>query len=1137
MPSEFNLRISGDATGLIGSIKHSMAALTGLEKKSSKLARTTSTAFKGLAILGTGGLGIQTIQRYGDILIDTRNRLSLVTDGTAELNYAMEDLFNISIATRSSFEATAIVYSRVALATREMGKSAQDLAQFTTTMNQAMILSGTKAVEAGQALIQLSQGMASGTLRGDELRSVLEQLPYVADLISTELGVTRGELRKLGREGKISTDIVFDAMLNNAEKVDEAFKKTTPSISQAANVFETSFLRAFSVLNESIPIVDTMAKSILVLAENVGLLGRALVLISLIGGSKKGFAGLSLVFDLLKKRIKAVFVGTMQIIKAQKELGKVIAESNKAIAKTNRSIAEGRVAGTAGQLALRRNNKTRAREKFGKRLGEIGTATGVKNISLIDKLVNKLNVGFAKLATKFPKLNKLMGVFMFGTVAGGLLVKTVLFLTTTFAGLAILITAAASAIFVLSGKITIFKDETTGATISVLDLFTQLIKNTLKVIPFVDTIVEKFKAFKELFSDPEVNRAFVEGFIDGVNEGVGNLQIAGEHIRHFFTSLGIVLLNMFDAVFQGIKLVINEFIDLANAGLKLVGKDPLKKLNVKSMDETLFERDRKEKERHEKEILRIKRDQNLEVGKVSLQQSIDALNADRAAQAAKKRREEADKLMNFYEDILDSLHAELQLLKMSSREAEVEAFIRKSMEKFEGKITDYYREQLSIAFRRNRAVKEQRALLESITGPEEERVRNNKYLLNLFEEGKVSLQGYLRKSAELNDTFYKMPEPINSVVSDLQKANKELQQSDFDNLVDSFLEAKKSSEDFIQSQKERVEQDILMGDILESQAQSQLQYYINSLKITKEEKEHLMTLYEKNQILTEEERIQQRLIQLEENRKQTIEDILNLEKDLLGDLNAFKAAQESLLQGGLTEDELVAYYEFERIIKSITNELFYLRNSQNGIKLGLEQVKEQTKLTADSVANELVNAFGHAEDAMVDFFMTGKIGFKEMINSMISDLIRFMTQKFIINSIAGGFSNLGSKNVQKIPGTTVTMEDLPAGMASGGITSGGLTMVGERGPELAALPKNTRIMSYMDTMNALGAASSSGSGAAPINVTVNQNIESSGQGQASDQDMLDKIAAQTQKAVKESIRSELKEQRRPRNMLNQGMTM
>jgi tape measure domain-containing protein len=276
VPTEFNLKINADSSGLIKNVGKAVSSIAGLEGASAKTTRGMGKAFGGLAIIASAGLGLDTIQRYGDMLVDTTNRLALLTNSTEEANATMEALFETSKLTRTGFEGTAIVYSRVALALRDANVPMAEMIQFTSTLNKAIILSGTKSVEAGQALIQLSQGMASGALRGDELRSVMEQLPYVADLIADKMGVFRASLRNLGREGKITTTIVRDAIQEATEGVDKAFKKTTVSVSQAGNYLETSFLQSFKKLNEAIPLVKMLSGSLILLADNAGVLGRAI---------------------------------------------------------------------------------------------------------------------------------------------------------------------------------------------------------------------------------------------------------------------------------------------------------------------------------------------------------------------------------------------------------------------------------------------------------------------------------------------------------------------------------------------------------------------------------------------------------------------------------------------------------------------------------------------------------------------------------------------------------------------------------------------------------------------------------------------------------------------------------------------
>ena len=104
---------------------------------------------------------VAAIGRLADEYTNVQNRLRLVTDGTEELGEVTDELFAIANRTRSAFDATATLYSRTALAARELGRSQGELLEFTERVNQAVILSGTTAQEARGGLIQLAQGIAS----------------------------------------------------------------------------------------------------------------------------------------------------------------------------------------------------------------------------------------------------------------------------------------------------------------------------------------------------------------------------------------------------------------------------------------------------------------------------------------------------------------------------------------------------------------------------------------------------------------------------------------------------------------------------------------------------------------------------------------------------------------------------------------------------------------------------------------------------------------------------------------------------------------------------------------------------------------------------------------------------------------
>lgn len=224
---------------------------------------------------------INELRQLSDTFINVQNRLKTVTDGEEELKNVTEELFAISERTRSSFQGTAELYARVGLSAKELGRTQSELLQFTESLNKAILLSGASAQEAESGLIQLSQGIASGALRGDELRSVLEQLPAVADVIAKSLGVTRGELRALGQEGKITADIVLDAFKQARVELDEKFAKSVPTLGQSFTVLNNSVIKFVGTVNESLGVTSFLSQVILVLANNVDILAAALLVLAI----------------------------------------------------------------------------------------------------------------------------------------------------------------------------------------------------------------------------------------------------------------------------------------------------------------------------------------------------------------------------------------------------------------------------------------------------------------------------------------------------------------------------------------------------------------------------------------------------------------------------------------------------------------------------------------------------------------------------------------------------------------------------------------------------------------------------------------------------------------------------------------
>lgn len=217
---------------------------------------------------------------FGDAATDARNRLALYTDSVEQADRLQSQLLDTASQTRQSFEGTATVFSRL-LATREqLNRTDQQLIGVTRTLNQIVAQSGSSATSANAALVQLSQGIAAGALRGEEFNSVAEQLPNLLRPIARELGVTTGELRGLARQGVITSDVIVRALENAAQSTEESFANAVPTIGQSFESLRTETIRFVDTFNQTTGASEKLARGILFVSQNIDVLANAVVALS-----------------------------------------------------------------------------------------------------------------------------------------------------------------------------------------------------------------------------------------------------------------------------------------------------------------------------------------------------------------------------------------------------------------------------------------------------------------------------------------------------------------------------------------------------------------------------------------------------------------------------------------------------------------------------------------------------------------------------------------------------------------------------------------------------------------------------------------------------------------------------------------
>lgn len=240
---------SKDASSLSKSLDNVDTSLTNVAKQDAglkkindqlanlnKSAKSTSNAISGLVIAAGGiasAFAATGMFRFADSITNLNTKIKLVTDSTVAAKRAFNDISEIAFSTRTSLDATASLYNRIAKNSAQFQASQREVALVTQTVGKAIAISGSSAQEAESAIMQLGQALSSGRLQGDELRSISENASGLASAIAEGMDVSIGRLREMGEAGELTATKVFDALLKQAGKVNGAFDNVGITFAQA----------------------------------------------------------------------------------------------------------------------------------------------------------------------------------------------------------------------------------------------------------------------------------------------------------------------------------------------------------------------------------------------------------------------------------------------------------------------------------------------------------------------------------------------------------------------------------------------------------------------------------------------------------------------------------------------------------------------------------------------------------------------------------------------------------------------------------------------------------------------------------------------------------------------------------------
>ena len=246
-------------------------SLTAIERSLTRINRLLSGVFAFQALAG----GIRAFAQLADSITLAENRFRAVGVAAERTGQITRTLFGIANDTRVSFDGVTEVFQRASIALSSLGAEEAEVIAFTRTLTQTIALSGATTAEAEGALRQFTQGLAANRLSGQELNSVLEQLPFLAGIIADELGVLTGDLRGLANQGLITGDVLRSAIANAGPEIARLFANTIPTLSQSFVVLNNRVIEVAGGFLQTSGISEGLARSFIALANNIEVVIRA----------------------------------------------------------------------------------------------------------------------------------------------------------------------------------------------------------------------------------------------------------------------------------------------------------------------------------------------------------------------------------------------------------------------------------------------------------------------------------------------------------------------------------------------------------------------------------------------------------------------------------------------------------------------------------------------------------------------------------------------------------------------------------------------------------------------------------------------------------------------------------------------
>lgn len=245
-------------------------------EKAAKSANMLKSAF-GMVTGVLSAIGVGKVLNVSDELVQTTSRLGMMTNSAEETQELFESIYASAQNARGSLSGMADVVARFGNNARDAFGSNEEVVAFANIVQKQMTIAGASTAEAQNAILQLSQGLGSGVLRGDELNSIFEQAPNLIQSIADYMGKPIGEIRTLASEGQITADIVKAAVFASADDVNAKFEEMPMTWAQVWQSMQNTALMKFQPVLQKVndfansdgfqALVDSVTSAMAILAN------------------------------------------------------------------------------------------------------------------------------------------------------------------------------------------------------------------------------------------------------------------------------------------------------------------------------------------------------------------------------------------------------------------------------------------------------------------------------------------------------------------------------------------------------------------------------------------------------------------------------------------------------------------------------------------------------------------------------------------------------------------------------------------------------------------------------------------------------------------------------------------------------